>query len=224
MIANVESTFKHITNQLRDYVKQHALSCAVVVFDARRSSVSILATQLCISARLNTKCFISTDCINKCMPLMKQFSRTNIILHDNDEELFHESIAYADTYNGILIGSLSRNDRFNRAYGKWKEGRADLFPIYELYLSEVNQLLRFNELSAYCHEMTEDDGMVEYLDSQHPDIILADEMPNKNKMWFRYTMQQKEAIAKLHAREKKTRLKQIDPSRYLVLRNLPWFK
>jgi hypothetical protein len=219
MITNVEALSKHISNQLRDYAKRNAIKCAVIVFDDFRAPSSMLAAQLCSAAGLNTKCFAPFVKHLTCMASMPRVS-TDL----KTEEAFSTSLNYADAYNGLLIGSLSRNDRLSRTYGKWKEGRADLFPIYDLYLSEINQLLQFNGLGDFCHEMTSIDEVTEYLDAQHPDIILADEMPNKNKMWFRYTMQQKEAIAKLHAREKKTRHKQIDLSRYLALRKLPWFK
>jgi len=221
MITNVEALSKNIADRLREYAKRNALKCAVIVLDESRASSSMLSVQLCSMAGLNTKCFAP---LFKYASRMGKLPRVSVSIDYHPEEVVAASLNYADVNNGLLIGSLNRNDRLNRTYGKWNEGRADLFPIYDLYLSEINQLLRLHGLGDCCREMTSEDEMVEYLDSQHSDIILADEMPNKNKMWFRYTLPQKEYIAKLHAREKKTRHKQVEPGRYLALRQLPYFR
>ena len=84
------------------------------------------------------------------------------------------------------------------------DSSADLYPLLDLYRSEVIEPLGLGTYDKYSAEG-------EYIDRENEKngIITSDDPPNKHKSWYKYTKDQKILIAKMHAREKATRHKDL---------------
>jgi NAD+ synthase len=131
-------------------------------------------------------------------------------------------------FNGLIIGSRSKNELLYRNYNKYGAGNADIFPLLDLYKSEIYELFEY-VASPMCYgaiylldraknkvfnDIT--DLEVEWADSENirTGIITSDISPDKQRDWQRYTLRQRQIIARLHQLEKL--------SRHKVNTNLPY--
>lgn len=131
-------------------------------------------------------------------------------------------LEYTDLHNGLLVGTVNfSNGQLNRGYCKYgPNGLGDIFPILDIYQSEVEQLAEtwFGK-GAFKSEI---DKNLEWagLENDYTDIINSDIIPSSRADWYRYTLSQKQIISLLHAREKKTRHKSLISKPYCRLRNI----
>lgn len=224
MIIDHEATIKHLSSWIKRFAVDGSIKYIVVPHDQEwYPSCSLLVAALCSKAAIQS--VILSEFPLELLGNTDVFTRwSNYVRTDlyNDYNVWDHAFGYVDTVDdGIVAGPICLNERYNRTYHKRKQGAADFFPIFDLYLSEVNQLL--NHLGIETAELSEKDKLLEFADKQGP-IITNYETPNHSHMWFQYTLPQKEAIAKLHAREKKTHHKAITSGFPKLRGNFPFIK
>lgn len=116
----------------------------------------------------------------------------------------------------VVVGAINKSHIFSRDYDKHTTGDADIYPIADLYHSEVHELLDYlnesyfiTELSPSIHLTYED---IEWLCRENikKNIITLETRPQEYKRWYTYTKHQKEIISRMHQREKTTRHKSLE--------------
>lgn len=121
----------------------------------------------------------------------------------------------ANRLDCLIVGVLSREEILARSYKKYSTGLADIFPLGELYHSEIVQLYNYlcNKTDKFEPPIIRDLSavIIEWADKENRknNIIYATEPPNSSRVWFRYTIPQKEALSKLHQFEKLTQHKKL---------------
>lgn len=137
-------------------------------------------------------------------------------------------------FNGLIVGSRSKNDLLYRTYNKYGAGNSDIFPLLDLYNSEIIQLFEYIA-TPMCYGATYilDKGKnktfdditdleVEWADEENirTGIVISDISPDKQRDWQRYTLRQRQIIAKLHQLEKLSRHKINNSLPYCNVRNI----
>jgi NH3-dependent NAD+ synthetase len=193
MIRNVEKLVDRMVDWLQRQRREANLSCFIT--SAASSIPSAVANAVC--ARAGT----AHSAQNPLSEIYRAANRAEL----------------AQQKNGLIVGALSREEIFARAYDKYGEGLADVFLLGELYYHEIEQLYEYLLGKPYVDiKEIELRGlpapMIEWVDkeNQRSGIITAEERPNSSRVWFRYTLPQKEAISKLYQFEKLTRHKRLD--------------
>jgi len=202
MILNKEKTIQIIADFLSDYINSTSLK-SFYIQDGTNLNLNI---KICERAR------------RKCG------AQIYLIWKDSEEDNyeFAKHIGDADKHNCLIVSGLCKTDSINRSFYKYDSDKlADIYPLLDLYKSEIIQIGGTKDL----HSEHKD---IEYADRQNEQngIIISKESPLKHEDWFKYTKHQKEVIAKMHAREKSTRHKDL-VSRgaiYPRLRNLDILK
>lgn len=123
-----------------------------------------------------------------------------------------EKLEFLHDYDLISLSSLTI-DRglFERKFNKYKDA-CDLYPFLGLYSSEVISLGRF----LGCNMQDEPSTLIEYCHKQDlkNSIISSEKLPTQHQDWFKYTKDQKDYIAYLHQRVKKTSHKDLGHQNY----------
>ena len=130
--------------------------------------------------------------------------------NDDDIKHFKESL--------VVSSRCKNNNLFIRDYNKFEP--VDIMPLADFKLSEVEQLYKIisdNVFKPYNHNGISQQELewLEELDKKCQ-IVTSKQDPTKNSSWFKFTIRQKEIIAKVHQVEKITRHKH-NP-------NIPYFK
>jgi NH3-dependent NAD+ synthetase len=140
----------------------------------------------------------------------------------------------ATGFNGLIVGSRSKNDLLYRTYNKYGAGNADIFPLADLYKSEIVELFEYTtaplcygatyildkEKNKIFNDIT--DLEVEWADGENTrtQIIVSDDSPDKHRDWQRFTLRQRQIVAKLHQLEKLTRHKINNNLQFCKVRNI----
>lgn len=141
-------------------------------------------------------------------------------------------VGLAETYNGLIINPISRNEQnLIRTYHKYHDA-CDLKPFADLYFSEILQLYDFlqdfkstnnnaNTTNIPGSRFTWDN--IEWIDrdDQRSGIITKTEDPTKHSSYFTYTLPQKNIICGVHERYKSTQHKIDNHTPICKLRNIP---
>lgn len=122
----------------------------------------------------------------------------------------------ADYRNGLVVGSINKSAMLTRHYGKYTHALADIFPIADLYESEVRSIVYsivgdINTPNTISNLLLDYDE-IEWADKENnkTNIITRDTRPQDDKYWYKYTVRQKEIISRIYQIEKKTRHKSIN--------------
>lgn len=192
MLANVKEVVRLCQNWLSDYSKKYGVSF-IVNPDSQISSV--VTSMLCFGIDTST-----------------------LILPSLDNFMWEGFGAHR-----ILVGSINRtNGPLNRQYCKrGLDGLADVYPVYDLYESELEQIAKYMKPDIVLPDRFLDREIVEWAISENDKtgIITKDESPIANEKWFGYSMKQKQIISELHQREKSTRHKALDIRKTFLFRN-----
>ena len=217
---SVDLIIEELGKWVGNYIKSSGKKIAVVKWDD--SPNSALAIKVCHKARSFHNTLSISVCINDKFPILEAKVPCNVYFRDNDCEVASEE-------NGIIIGLCDKTEVLNRNYSKRYDeydnrvnGNADIFPLLDIYHSEVIDLVDtiFPELKV--EPLSAEDSMIEWATklNLHNGIVTDTNLPNKHPDWYKFTKNQKEFIAKIHQREKNTRHKCLRNSNYCKLRSL----
>lgn len=192
MITNKEKLIQTIADFLSEYIN----NCPLNDFFIKDATNLDLTIKVCELAR------------RKCG------ANVYLIWRDNEENQYE----FAKHIGGnahedecLTISGMCRTEGIiQRSFYKYDLSKqADIYPFLDLYLSEINQLQGYNSRNYNPLYGTHEE--LERIDREDVKngIISSDESPMKNFEWFKYTKPQRELIAKMHAREKKTRHKDL---------------
>ena len=182
MIIDHEKVIDLIVNQLRDYATTSGRSSFIVGMngDVGSSLVALLCKKTnikttCISVDIYRK--------EEDREAIKRFTRSSFLDLDyieftesfkkleNDyyyKDPFQEDKAnknltslsvlpalstISSGFNGLIVGSRSKNDLIYRTYNKYGAGNADIFLLADLYKSEIIELFEYMTKSA-CYGTT----------------------------------------------------------------------
>lgn len=246
MLIDPAKITTYITTWLRNYANDNYKKCFVVgVSGGLDSAVTAI---LCIKSGVPThlyhqKCFIDPEEIRDIIPFSPESYR--ILEEPIDSNLsytfaqLHGRLgSIADKETGLLVGTISRTKgNLARFYTKRGDDSADIFPIMDLYKAEIYQLYKYLTNNEFINESVielhpellkhEIKLNLEYHDIEWADkeniknnIIERDDLPDRDKLWYRYFLKQKEILFRLHQYEKNTRHKLIAHKPICQLRNL----
>jgi len=192
MIQNKEKTIKQIKEWICDYAEKNNKSTLIVIVDKWQGTE--LLDRIC-----NSQTKFKIGVIPK-----------TIYAEDYNSSL----INLAQNSNGILISPLNKSQYYLvRTQSKYGAINGDIYPLIDLYQSEINDLLYPNCDVAYDDPRICDYSLPEIEWAQEENrkygLIENDELPQHTSNWFKYTLTQKKIISKLHQREKQTRHKII---------------
>lgn len=214
MILNYEK----LTNQVVDWIKDYATNngkTSLIVYQCLHDRESMAAAMLCVATRLHTIVVESHGCTTNLFNDSK-YNIDHVKTYGHGFSNCFETLRkLANSNNGLIIDPLTRSHLFCRSYAKNFVG--DMLPFGDLYLTEaialasnMPQLRGLNEpdTNRLVKEFTPEELEWADRENQIHDIIYSWELdPIKHKEWGRYSMKQKEIIAKLHQIEKMTRHK-----------------
>ena len=132
---------------------------------------------------------------------------------------FAECHIYASQENGIVVGSIDRTyGLYYREYNKIGAGIADVFPLFDIEYSEIVQLYEFLWKGKFKYDDPPGYQMIEFCNYAEVTygIITDEQPPHTHRRWPYFTQGQKEFIAIVHQREKKTRHKILNRPYYLI--------
>lgn len=188
MILNEEKVIQTIADFLSDYIN----NCTLKNFWIKDKMYEDITVKICERARAKCGAEVLTSWS------FMDYEGTKIRYYD-----FARHITDSDNRDECLIVSpLTRSEGIiNRSFNKHLH-KADVYPLLDLYRSEACMLSR-----KVMQERDEE----EYIDRETAKnkIITLDAPPNKHPEWYKYTKAQKALIAKMHAREKATRHKDL---------------
>lgn len=132
---------------------------------------------------------------------------------------------YADVYDGLVVGTTTATRGvFQRRHCKYGDGAADIFPLLDLHDSEVRQLAQYWQIeptsSIFPPPDKEDEIEWAHRENDNYEIIVSQQQPQQHHLWYKYTAPQKQLMAELYAREKKTKHKTLRGRPYCRLRNI----
>jgi len=137
-------------------------------------------------------------------------------------------------FNGLIVGSRSKNDLLYRTYNKYGAGNADIFPLADLYKSEIIELFEY-VATPMCYGATYildkeknktftdiTDLEVEWADreDERTQVVTSDNSPDRHRDWQRFTLRQRQIIAKLNQLEKLSRHKVNSNLQFCKVRNI----
>jgi hypothetical protein len=191
MISNVKEVVRICQTWLSDYSNKYRVSFVV---HAHEDIASIVVSVLC-----------------------KTIATSTIVI--NDSELIEKELKHP---NKILVGSINRtNGLLNRRYSKRSnEALADIYPVYDLYESELEQISNYLNPNIKLPAPYSERESVEWaiLENDRTGIVSNEELPINNEKWFGYSLKQKQIISEMHQREKKTRHKTLIGKPILFIR------
>lgn len=189
-ILNSTLTIKKITNWVQNYTKENYRK-SFVICDYNTPGSKLVET------------------------ICKNISNVPIFIAEN----IQDAIDISETQRGLIIGTLNRNEaELIRRYHKYREGIGDIFPIADLFYSEILELLK----GDFDKDPKIDDILlhseVEWGDRENckSGIIINEKEPKTCRGWFRYTLRQKEILSRMHQIEKRTRHKKISAPTFRI--------
>lgn len=190
MITNVDLAVEFIAKWLADYAKNN-----------NRKEFIIINSMDCKDSVLNYVCSETT----------KFHGGLTLYAVEASGYSWIDAHIRAENYSGIVVGSIDRSNGFlARNYRKIQNGTADVFPFYDLEYSDICQI--GSSVFPGRYDITEEDRMLEYcnhIESLYG-IITNENPPHTHPRWPYFLSQQKEYIAKVWEREKRTRHKALD--------------
>ncbi len=214
MILNVEKCIQVIADYLSDYIKKSNRKNFIIEYN--NHVLDYVTVKLCEVAR--QKCGAEIYTYSAFEPPKFDFAKP--LIYDPMEEvaiaLDRQFIMNCDKHKAIIVSGMCRTSGIvERAFHKHLSF-ADIYPVLDLYYSEILQLYEYFGRNEDVHEqhafhLYKNHEMLEYCDRENSKnkIIESDTSPDKNPTWFKYTSDQKKAIAKLHQKEKLTRHKDL---------------
>ncbi len=133
---------------------------------------------------------------------------------------------YADVYDGLVVGTVTATrGLLQRRHRKYGDGAADIFPLLDLHDSEIAQLAQHWMIrpTASIFPPATDSNNVEWAhreNDRHEIIISQEAQPQQHHLWYKYTAPQKQMIAELYSREKRTKHKSLLTRPYCKLRHI----
>lgn len=201
---------------LATYAKNSGKSTFVIGF--RETHADALLIHLCskITEELNTS--LSVHVVTNHFS-NNIFNGTVTTTNSANEEFYLKCHYIADNENGIIVGPIDKTfGLYYRSYGKFIEGAADIFPLFNLsYNTIVNiseQLYpdfhwQDSQYKMYDNILQANDIDFSIEAEDLYGIITRAEMPNLHSRWPYFIASQKQILALVHQREKLTRHKKI---------------
>ena len=238
MLLDSKKTLARIIGFIKNYAKQNGKTLLVLEMDDSIPASAALA-EICLKTNIPTLAVVPEDFEPDLRKLNAVIYRTpNIQNHSFDLKVDSKIIPngkasvqpwieltkygimnqIASTCNGIIVGSITRELLFGRMYQKGCLG--DILPLADLFLQEIQQLFpgigehsgakdfSVQELEWACRE------------NDVTSIIEDSGDPTKHREWGRFTLRQRQIIAKLNQIEKLTRHK-LSNAPICELRNTP---
>jgi hypothetical protein len=198
MIINKEITINYLGKWLADYAK-----------DANKS--------LLVLSHDNTNQYNLLHKVCSCATVF--YPGLNIHIHFGIGDQLYE---IAED-KGLIISCIDKSfGLYYRWYSKLEMSISDLFPLFDLNYSEILELL---EKPIVDNSLPEKYELLEWcnLMEERYKIITSNEVPNKDSRWPFFIQEQKDILAKVYQREKKTRHKIITKPypNLKCLRNMP---
>jgi len=171
--------------------------------------------------------------------MVNYFNLDRAMANFKDVALLPVISSIASGFNGLIVGPENKNDLLIRAYNKYGSSNADILPLSDLYHSEIVELFYFiyhtnryaksyiidkanNELPKY-DTITNEEGEWADRENVRTNIITSEDDPIKHRDWQRYTLRQRQVIAKMHQAEKMSRHKYNPNIPRCAIRNLDGF-
>lgn len=215
MILNHNLVLNKIINFLSDYIKSSNKKSFIIKYNDFINSALIV--YLCVQARKKCGATIYVTGSFPVHDLSVILDSVHYIGHKEDS-IFD----LADINNSLIVSSLDKTRGvITKKFHKYNDA-ADIYPILDLYYSEVIELIDRIFPENEFNKKYPDHELIEWVDREDlkTGIVSSNESPTNNKMWFKYTIPQKEMIAKLHQREKLTRHKRIAGRPFCEIRNM----
>lgn len=195
MITNVDLAVKFIAKWLANYAK-----------DNHRKGFVIVHCNDCRDTVLNYVCLEATKIHGGLKFSVVSMESSYPWMEAHNKAEFHEYVVVGptDRSHGLL----------SRQYSKVGEGMCDIFPFYDLEYSDIYQIGSsvFPGRHDFEQDITDQDRMLEYCNHVEGlyGIITNENPPHTHPRWPYFLSQQKEYIAKVWEREKRTRHKALD--------------
>ena len=238
MIINSAKIINKVTDFLMKYVKQHGKTLFVFEMAEDNPSSQALA-QVCLNTnvpclavvpegytpahkKLNIVAYRIPDIQHSSFDLKvdpKIVPDRTFTLSSWEERVKYAVIdQIASVCSGVIVGSVTRELLFCRAYHKGCAG--DLLPFADLFLSEILQLYPDVGEHPGTDEFTIEELEWACRENDATNIIESSSDPAKHRSWGRFTLRQRQVVARLNQIEKLTRHK-ITQAPICELRNTP---
>lgn len=218
MILNQNAVLKHISDWLKLYCTENNRKKLVVPVSGGVNSQ--LSLMLCQGLGIKTTCVHQEiyEHENILSQLKETCQKYNIELVEPPllSSMLPELVSISGD-NGLIVGSINRNKMLSRHYHKYFDALADIFPIADLFESEVRELV--SKLDIHLSEQPScrpqsielDFDELEWGDreNQKYNIIERPQRPETFEKHYKYSKRQREIISLMWQREKKTRHKAL---------------
>lgn len=237
-LRNTNNTVAYISKWLNDYCNDNGRKTLVVGYDKTYNSGILLYVAMrgvsgdikSLASIEDTKSLLSTHRHGIGLKVVA-FSKDDqvhlsswyhgeITLLEHTPSVLH-LISIAEESDGIVLGNVDKTfGEVNREYSKVGQGLCDVFPIYDLFYSELKQIADGHIQAKFEENVSPGDGESDYeyvslfeWALRNPEVygLITDPkviLPQSSG-WFRYTIQQRTVIAFLHNRNKSTYHKRI---------------
>lgn len=205
-----------LANWLADYATEAGKKLFIVVYDGTRASglvLKICSEATAIKKGLSTICLYDHKESAPSFFLGRSYEVVNSIPSTVPNFDYITANKWADDRDGIVVSSIEKTfGKYNRSYSKFTYSMCDVFPLYDLYYSDI--VLITDALwpeYKWKDNGVDDQKMLEFCGRAENSfgIITSADPPHKHKMWPTFTSTQKKFIAETHQREKKTRHKDV---------------
>lgn len=225
MILNSDKVQAKIIDFIKSYAKTYGKTLLVLSMDNANPAQMALA-EICLKTNIHTLAVVpdNFDLAIKKLNIVVHH-RANIENHSFDLRVnskivpnlkmsttpWDELVKYgvmnqiASTYNGIIVGSITRELLFGRVYQKGCLG--DILPLGDLFLQEIKQLYPNIGNHSGTDEFTIEELEWACRENDVSRIIENSGDPIKHREWGRFTLRQRHMIARLNQIEKLTRHK-----------------
>lgn len=193
MILNKQKIHSFIKNWILDYTTKNGKKTLIIPEPYNLSSEFL--EKLCSELTLNI-IKVKPECPLETAYDISKFSAL-FVLHANKN-------------NGLILSPLTRTRiKYIRSFHKHCEDLADLFPLGDLFDSEIDQLMEKEINNKLYADLTANE--VEWADRENGKnfIIVNETKPNISPFWYGYTARQKTIISRIYQIHKLTKHKKI---------------
>jgi hypothetical protein len=215
MFANKDKVIQRITDFISDYINScNKNNLLIIGNETLEDWFTIRLAELSRRNSGSEVYYVQTVSNN----IRFEFAKAIILPEENFRD---EVILFCENNSCLILSQLTRNRaKIYRDYHKHLH-LGDIYPLLDIYYSEIEYLssiINKNNSNIILNNSILNTPEYEfcYMEDEKNSIISSNELPTKNKNWFKYTKNQKELIASLHQREKLTRHKD------LYSKNLPY--
>lgn len=205
---------EYISNWLANYLIDSGRKVFVVKYNETRSDALLL--KICSEATTLKK-GLSTICLYQDTKPQMYLGRAYKLdiphipnINDIDYIIAQK---WADDRDGIVLSSIDKTfGKYYRSYSKTSYSLSDIFPLYDLYYSDIVQITDYLWPDMKFQDIEVDDyKMLEFCIKAENTfgIITSENSPHKHGMWHTFTSTQKRFIGESQQREKKTRHKEV---------------